>query len=76
MVEFPKQDRVRNVLYLNDEDEEDEGGDAEIEQDQDGRKVVVSSVEFSCLIIKLLISEHIYGSERPQGGSSGHIYPE
>ncbi|XP_062871911.1 SPRY domain-containing protein 3 [Trichomycterus rosablanca] len=41
MVEFPKQGRVRNVLYLNDEDEEDEGGDAELEQDQDGRKVMV-----------------------------------
>lgn len=41
IAENPKQNRVQNVLYLNDEDEEDEGDDAE--QEQDGRKVMVGS---------------------------------
>ncbi|KAG7477410.1 hypothetical protein MATL_G00069200 [Megalops atlanticus] len=35
----PKQRRVQNVLYLNDEDEEEEGED--MEQEHEGRKVMV-----------------------------------
>lgn len=41
MAENPKQNRIQNVLYLNDEDEEEEGDDAE--REQEGRKVMVSS---------------------------------
>ncbi|XP_048379550.2 SPRY domain-containing protein 3 isoform X2 [Stegostoma tigrinum] len=35
----PKQRRVRNIMYFNDEDEEDEG--EEMEQEYDGKKVTV-----------------------------------
>ncbi|KAG9353477.1 hypothetical protein JZ751_018079 [Albula glossodonta] len=35
----PKQRRVQNVLYLNDEEEEEEG--EEMEQEHEGRKVMV-----------------------------------
>lgn len=37
----PKQGRVQNLVYLNDEDEEEEGDDPE--QDQESRKVMVST---------------------------------
>lgn len=47
MAENPKQNRVQNVLYLNDEDEEDEGDNAEPEQE--GRKVMVSCPDISML---------------------------
>lgn len=35
----PKQGRVQNLVYLNDEEDEDDGEDPE--QDQEGRKVMV-----------------------------------
>lgn len=37
----PKQRRVQNVLYLNDEEDEEDG--EEMEQEHEGRKVMVSS---------------------------------
>lgn len=44
----PKQGRVENLLYLNDEDEE-EGDDPE--QEHDGRKVMVRRTHPSCCLV-------------------------